>query len=163
MIRHTALRKIIGADSFAAIPGTNLIFPGLGYFRLLVDKSLIQETCPKHFQSLGLVFMLGFFILAADHQAGGEVGNTDCRIGGVHTLAAGAGGTKNIDFKIVLIYLHLHIFSLRQHRNSDCRSMNPSLGFGGRDALDPMDSAFVFQITIHLLPLNESDYLFKTS
>ncbi len=49
---------------------------------------LRRRGCAEHRQFLGFVFMLRTLVLALHHDAGGQVGNADSRVGGVNVLTA---------------------------------------------------------------------------
>ena len=74
------------------------------------------EAGPQHFHGLGLVFVLGFFILAGHDKTGGQMGDAHRRIGGVDALAAGTGGSVNIDLDLSGIDLALPPLPLRAER-----------------------------------------------
>ena len=50
---------------------------------------LIEKSGTQYGQGFGFVFMLGFFILAGDHQSCGQMGYSYSRVGRIDALSAG--------------------------------------------------------------------------
>src|SRR5208337_5165116 len=96
MVRHPALRKVIGPYLFTTVAGADL---GLACRGLLSFPFL-----PFFFQQAGLedlhcflaVFKLRPFILAGNNFAGGYVGDSNGRVSRVYALSAGARSAVGI-------------------------------------------------------------------
>ena len=87
MIRNAVLWEVISPDFFRTVTGTNLGFSGRSFFFLFALFFHVKEPGLQNLHGLVLVFELAPFILAAHHNAGGEVGDTHGGVGGVHGLA----------------------------------------------------------------------------
>ncbi len=51
--------------------------------------------------------------------------------------------------------MDVHVFGLREHRHGDRRGVDAPLGFGFRDALHPVDAAFVFEPAVDPVPRDQ--------
>ena len=58
MIGDAALRKIVGANTFAAVAGANLAFARLRLFRILFLYHDIEQARPQYFHCFDLIFEL---------------------------------------------------------------------------------------------------------
>ncbi len=113
---------------------------------LLLFQFQFVEPGTQHALGLGAILDLRFFVLAGDHQAGGQVGDAHGRIGGVDALAAGAGGAEGIDADILGFDLDFDFVGFGQHGDGDRGSVHAALLFGDRHALHAMHAAFVLQL-----------------
>ena len=84
-------------------------------------------------------------------------------IGGIHGLPAGARRAKGIDAQILRFDLDVDVFRFGQHGDGGRRGVNAALLLGGRDALDAMHAAFVFQLRIDFFALNRGDHFFHSA
>jgi hypothetical protein len=64
---YPVLGEIIGANAFTAITGSHLALAVFSGFVPLLLLFSIQESGAQHLQGFGLVLVLRFFVLAADH------------------------------------------------------------------------------------------------
>ena len=71
--------------------------------------------------------------------------------------------TFDLDAKIFRVDLYINLFSLGQDRHRNRGSVYPALGFGLRDTLHTVDSAFVFEATVYALARYKDDNLLKSS
>ena len=90
MIGDAVLREVVGADLLAAVAGAHHAAALGAERRLLLFELHLIEPRTQHALGLGAVLDLRFFVLAGDHQAGGQVGEAHRRVSGVHRLAARA-------------------------------------------------------------------------
>src|SRR2546429_478765 len=83
-------------------------------------------------------------------------------IGGVHRLAAGAGGAESVDAQIFRLDLDVDFVGFGQHGDRCRRSVDAPLLLGRGNALYAMHAAFVFQPGINLVPLNRGNHFFHS-
>ncbi len=151
MVRHPALRKIVGTNLFRAVSGANLASSKLrlrivGF--LLLD---IIELCPKQRKGFRLVLKLRFFRLAVYHYSRGIMGKTHRRIRGVYALASVSRRAHYVDSDILFINDHIHFLHFRHYGHGDGRCVNTSARLCLRHTLYPVHAAFVFQSGIRSL------------
>src|SRR5512143_4150093 len=89
MVRHSALRKVISPDLFAAITGADLRFARRGLLGLPLLPLFFQQPGFENFHGLLAVLELRSLVLAGHYFSGWYMGDADGRIGRVHALAAG--------------------------------------------------------------------------
>src|ERR1700723_3412432 len=97
MVANAILRKIVGANFFAAIAGFDLVAAFSGDRLVLLGLFLFVKTGAQHAHGFGAILDLGFFILLRNNQAAGNVGDAHGGIGGVHGLSTGPGGAERVD------------------------------------------------------------------
>ena len=97
MIRHPALRKIIGANPLGSIAATNQAFTGGRFFGMSRPPPLIFDARHQHAHGLIPVLVLRTSILTLDDRTGWQVRNTHRRISLVNVLAARARGAEGIN------------------------------------------------------------------
>ena len=100
VIGDAALRKIIGADALGAVARADLELARLRlrtrlFLALVREQPRLQER-----QRARAILVLRALVLAFDHDAGGQMGDANRRVGLVDVLAAGAGGAIGIDAQI---------------------------------------------------------------
>ncbi len=164
MVGHAALREVIGAIAVAAVAAAQQV-AARGGFRLLTFGHFGgADARAQHRQRLGFVFMLRTLVLALHHDAGGQVGNADSRVGGVNVLTACPGGTEGIDAQIRRVNVrHFGFRQLRHHRHRTGGGVDPPLRFGGRHTLHAMAAGFKFQPTVNAVAADLGDHLFKAA
>src|SRR5213593_2552473 len=97
MVGDSILGKVVGADLLTPISGPHLAATVFGDALLLfLERDVIQSRA-EDAQSLRPIFDLRLFVLARDHQVGGQMRDSDCGIGCVYRLAARSRRTKSID------------------------------------------------------------------
>ena len=84
-------------------------------------------------------------------------------LSGVDALAAGAAGAEHIGFYIVGADFHFHFFRFGHHRHGGGGGMDTPLGFRIGNALNAMNSAFVFQSAVSALAADEADDFLHTA
>ena len=99
MVGDTILRKIIGSDFFSSITRTYLGTPILSNRGILFLLLGLDNSRPQGSHGFIPILQLGSFILAGDHHTGGDMGNSNSRIGRIDTLPPSAGRTKGIKHK----------------------------------------------------------------
>ncbi len=91
------------------------------------------------------------------------MGEADCRIGGVHTLASGTTGTECVDTHIAHIQLHVELLSLGQHHDTSRRGMDASLCLSGRHTLHTMHTTLILQQAVYTLAGDGESDIFISS
>ncbi len=108
--------------------------------------------------------MLRTLVTALHHDAGGQVGNADSRVGGVNVLTACPGGTEGIDAQICRVNVR-HFGFRRSGITATVQAevwIRP-LRFGGRHTLHAMAAGFKFEPTIDAVTADLGDHLFKAA
>ena len=100
VVRHAALREIVGADALAAVARADQTLAGGGFLGLGLAQLHVLDAGGQHLHGLGLVLVLRAVVLALDHDAGRQVGDADGGIGLVDVLAAGAAGPVGVDAQV---------------------------------------------------------------
>src|SRR5579859_3748193 len=154
VIRHAVLRKIVGADFFGAVAGSDLAAALRANGGLLLLEFLFVEASTQNAHSLRAILDLRFFVLLRNNQATGNVCDTHRGISGVHGLPAGAGRTKGIDPQILRFDFDIDVVRFGEDSYSRSRSVNAALRFRSGHALHAMNPAFVFQLGIDFVSLN---------
>ncbi|OIQ67380.1 hypothetical protein GALL_510430 [mine drainage metagenome] len=99
MLRHAALRKVVGPDAIGAVAAADQAFARRSLLRLPCTTLAFGQPCGEYRQRACLVAMLRALVLALHHQAGGKMGDADGRIGFVDVLPSGARRPKSVDAK----------------------------------------------------------------
>ena len=146
VVGDPVLREVVGPDPLGAIDGADLagaVRRGVG-LGLFLGQDLQSRREDLH--GAGLVLQLRAFVLAGDDDPGGQVGDAHSRVGGVHALAALAGGPVDVDAQIRLIDLDLFdLFGFGVDQHPGRRSVHAPLGFSDGDPLDAVHAALPFQ------------------
>ncbi|CDB87165.1 uncharacterized protein BN515_01361 [Firmicutes bacterium CAG:170] len=142
MIRHTALREIVGADAFVAHSGADLTAALRG--DLVFDAALLDliELGRQHLHTPRAVLHLRAFLLTRHDDAGRLVDKPDGGRGLVDMLATRSGRAEHLHFDVLGPDLDLRLLHFREHRDRRRRGMHPSAGFCLRHALHPVDAGF---------------------
>ena len=157
VVGDTVLREVVGADFFAAIAAADHRFALFREsFLLLLHLDFIQ-TGAQDAHTFLAILDLGFFVLAADHCVGGNVGDAHGRVGCVDGLAARAGRAKRIDAQVFGFDLDVDILSFGQDGDRDRGSVHAALLLGSGYALHAMDTALVFQLRVDALAFDDGD------
>ena len=105
-----------------------------------------QQPCLQQRHGARAILVLRAFVLAFDHQAGGQMRDADGRVGLVDVLAARAGGAKGVDAQIGRIDLDVvDLVELGQYGHGAGRGMDTALRFGLRHALHAVRTGFEFE------------------
>ena len=146
MIRETPLRKVIGANSLAAIAGSD---HASCERRCELSRPLaileIEKPRAKNFHRFVFVLELRSLVLANDDKPRRIVRDTNRGVGRIDALTAGAAGAKHIDSKIHWVDIHVDFFGLGQNRDRHGRGVNPALSFSLGNTLDAMHAASHFR------------------
>mmetsp|Transcript_23803 Transcript_23803/g.42889 ORF Transcript_23803/g.42889 Transcript_23803/m.42889 type:complete len:276 (+) Transcript_23803:2041-2868(+) len=162
VIRHAALRKIIGPDPLGPIPRPYLRRPIGRAFAVHPLTLQIIEARTQDLHGNLAVAVLGF-LGTGDDKARGQVGDADRGIGGVHVLPASARGAHGIDANVAGVHLDIHIFGLWQDRDSGGRGVDAPAAFGCRHTLHAVHTGFVFQPGKDILALDMGDHFFDAA
>ena len=157
MVGNPALREVVGADAFGAVAGAHLGAAVFGHGRVLFVLFGLEQTGAQDFEGFGLVFVLGFFILAGNHNAGGQVGDADGRVCGVYALAAGPGGAEHIHADFFGFDFNIHFLGFGQNGHGHGRGVNAALRFGGRHALHAVGARLKFHVAVNAVAGDEGD------
>ncbi len=103
---------------------------------------------------------LAAFVLHGDYDASGNMCNADSRVGGVDGLAAVAARTVDVNAKIFVFDFDVGFLGFRDNGNSSRGSMDATLTFGDRDALDAVNATFEFELAVGLVARNTKDNFF---
>ena len=145
MVRHAALREIVGADALRPVAGTNLALARCGTFRLQAGPLGIIKPRPQNLHRLGAVLVLRFLVLLANDDSGRDVGDPHRRVGGIDRLTARPRRPEDIDPQIAFLNVDIDILSLRQDGNSGSRGVNSATGLGLGNTLHTVNAGLEFQ------------------
>src|SRR5260370_5997352 len=163
VIAHAILREVVGADFLAAVAGAHHALALGAEGRLLLLQFEFVEPRAQYALRLGAIFDLRFFVLAGDHQAGGQVGDAHSRTRGVDGLTAGAGGTEGIDADVFGLDLDLDFVSFGQDRHRDGGRVHAALLRRHGHALHAVHAAFVLQLGVDLRAADQSDHFLEAA
>ena len=141
VVGDPVLTEVVGADPLRAVHGAHLAPPGRGCLgrRLLLGRG--DQPGAQHPHRRLLVLQLGALVLAADDDAGRQMGDPHRRVGGVDPLAARSGAAVHVDPQVVGIDLDLGLVGVRHHQDAGGRGVHPALGLGHRHPLHPVHAA----------------------
>src|ERR1700735_2967403 len=157
MVGEAVLRKVIGADLFAAVARANHGAALGAYSGLLLFELELVEPRAQHAFGFGAVLDLRFFVLAGDYQAGGQVRDAYGRVSGIYRLSAGTRGTKRIDANVLRLDLDFHFVGFGQHSHGDSRSVYAALLFGDGHALHAVYAALVLELAEDAVAADQRD------
>lgn len=145
VVGDAVLREVVGANFLVAFAGADLGAALGGVLGVFGGDALVEEPRSENLEGFGLVLLLGAFVGATNDRAGGLVHELHRGIRGVNALSARAGGAADGEFEIGVVEFDVDFLGFRQDGDGGGAGMDASLGFGGRDALDAMDAALVFE------------------
>src|SRR5882724_9011688 len=91
------------------------------------------------------------------------MGDAHGGVRGVDRLTAWAGGAEGVDAQILGFDFDVDFIGFGNDGDGGRGSVYAALGFGGRDALNAVDAAFIFQLGINFLALDSSnDFFYAT-
>ena len=163
VVGDAILRIIICADLFGAIASADKRLAVGGGFGEVFLALALGEAGTKDIHSLDAVLELGAFVLHSDDDTRGNMGDSDCGVGGVDGLAALAAGAVNVDFEVFWLDFEFGFFDFREGSNSGGGGMDSALGFGDRDALDAVDAAFEFELAVGFVARDADDNFFVSA
>src|SRR5690606_17905288 len=158
VIGDPPLGIVVGADALGAVAAADEAPAGLGL--LLRRRVLLGGLQPglQQCHGAGAVLVLGALVLAFHHDAGGQVGDADRRVGLVDVLAAGAGGAEGVDAQVRLVEADLvHLIGLGHHRHGAGGGVDAALGLGGGHPLHPVGAGFELEPGVDILALHPGD------
>ena len=91
------------------------------------------------------------------------MGDANGGVGSVDGLTARAGGAEGIDAKIFGFDLDVDVFGFGKNGDGDRGGVDASLLLGGGNALDAMNSAFIFKARVDAIAFDEGDDFFQAS
>src|SRR3984885_14646511 len=100
VVGDAALGKIIGANAFGPVPGSDLKLTRLRLLGLLLFALAGEEPRPEERERTRSVLVLRALVLAFDHDSRRQVRDANGRIGLVDMLSAGSRGAVRIDAQI---------------------------------------------------------------
>src|SRR5690606_25114389 len=96
MVGDPALRIVVGADALAAVAAADLQLAGGGGGGGATLRLGFGQRCAQALHRLVAVGVLAALGLRFDHDAAGQVGDADRRVGLVDVLAAGARRAEGV-------------------------------------------------------------------
>ena len=90
MIGHTALRIVVGTDSFRTVAGTDKALSLRGLSLLLLSDPHGVEAGSEHLHRALLILTLASFVLALHDKTSRQVRDSDRGVRLLHVLSAGA-------------------------------------------------------------------------
>ena len=144
MIGHSALRKIVGADSLAAIPRSNLRTPIFGNAVFLFALLGFKKLSLKELHCLISVLKLASFLLAFNDKPAWDMRQPNRRFGLIDVLTARAAALTGLKAYIRRQNINFYIFGFRKYGNRYGRCLNSPLRLGNRNSLNAVNTAFVF-------------------
>src|ERR1700676_504533 len=163
MVGDAILGIVVGADFFGAVAGFDLAAAFGANGGLLFFELHFIEAGAKDAHGLGAVFDLRFFVLLRDDEPRRQVGDAHGGIRGVDRLAAGAGRAESVDAQILGFDFDIDFVGFGEDGDGGGGSVDASLGFGGGDALDAVDAAFIFQLGINFFALDGGNDFFYSA
>jgi len=127
MIGYPVLGEVVCADFLGAVAGADLGEAGITVFALFVFEFLGEQAGAQYAHGFELVFELGFFVLAGDDQAGGNVCDAYGRVGSVDGLAAVAAGAVNIDTQVLVADFDIGFFGFGEDGDGDRGGVDAAL------------------------------------
>src|ERR1039457_1359306 len=163
VIAHAILREVVGADLLTAVARPHHALALRAQHRLLLFQLQLVQAGTQHSLGLGAILDLRFFVLAGNHQAGGQVGDAHGRIRGVDALPAGAGGTEGIDADVLGLDLDLNFVGFGQDRHRDGGGMHAALLLRYGHALHAVHATFVLQFGVDLGAGDQRDHVLEAA
>jgi hypothetical protein len=139
MVRHTALRKVVGADLRRPVAGADLRATHARALGLLLRDAHVEQPRAEHFHRFQLVLKLRLLVLLAHHQAAGQVGDPHGGVGRVHALTARTRRAEDVDADVLVLDLDVDFLGLGKHGDRCRRGVNAALALGRRNALHAMN------------------------
>src|SRR5690606_25789282 len=148
VVGHPALGEVVGADALAAVAGAHLGTAGRCRFGGPLRLEAVVDAGPQHPEGPLPVLVLGFFILAGDHDARGQVGQANGRLRLVDVLAAGPAGPVGVDLDILGPDFHFYILHLGEDGHGGRGGVDAAGRLGDGHPLHPVDTAFKLQAAV---------------
>src|SRR5262245_46165911 len=148
VVGHPPLWEIIGPDALRAIARADLTTTNCRSFGIKPVPLTLIQLGSQDLQRLGLVLVLRFLVLLADHDAGRQMGDPHRAVGCVDRLPARPRRTENIDAKILVLDLDIDLLRFGKYRNRSGGCMDAALRFRHRHPLHPMHARLEFEMGI---------------
>src|SRR6266540_4142096 len=142
VVGDPVLGEVVGADALGAVQRADLRATLGGELGLLVGDRPVQQAGAEHAQRLLPVLDLRLLVLHGDHDAGGQVGDADRRVGGVDRLPARPGRAVHVDLEVGRVDLDIDLLRLGQHVHAGGRGVDAPLRLGDRHALHAVHARF---------------------
>ena len=160
VVGNAALGIVVGTDTLGTVTAADLGAALAGTLGLLALLFGFVELGAQDLHGAVLVLVLRTLVLALDNNAGGDVGDTDGRLGLVDVLAAGTAGTVGVDLQVGRVDLDVNFFGLGQNGNGRSRSLDAARAVGDGNALDTVAAALVLEAGPCALTFDqEADFL----
>ena len=163
VIGETVLREIVGADFFAAVSRAHHGLALFGKGLLLLFHFDFVEPRAQHAHAFFAILDLRFFVLATDDGIGRNVRDAHRGVCGIHRLATGAGRAERVNAEVFRFDLDIDVFGFGQHGDGDSGRMDASLLLGGGHALHTMHAAFVLELRIDAVALDDGDHFLQAA
>src|SRR5215468_10831716 len=163
VIGYPALREVVGADPLAPLSRAHLAPAISGDGRRLLLLRALEEARLEHAHGFRSVLDLRAFVLAGDHEAGGDVGDAHRGVGGVDSLPARARGAIDVDADVPLLDLDVHVLRLGEHGHRDGGSVDPAARLRGWHALHAMHPALELEPAPSAAALYEENDLLEAA
>ena len=98
-----------------------------------------------------------------DDEAGGKVGDADGGIGGVDALTAMTAGAVDVDAEVFLFDFEVLFGSFGKDGDGGSAGVDATLRLGNWDALDAVNTAFEFELTVSVVATDFEDDFFHTA
>src|SRR5690606_24594136 len=134
-----------------------------GVLLLLLALLHFVEPGAEDLEGALLVLALRTTVLAADHDAGGQVEDLHGGLGAVDVLAAGAARPAYLDAQIVGPDLDIDLLGLGHHGDRHRRGVDPALRLGGRDALDTVYARLVLENAENLVAGHAEEHFLEAA
>ena len=115
---------------------------GLGAFSGGFGLLQFEHAAAEDAHGFGAVFVLAFFVLAFNDDAGGEVSDADGAFGFVDFLSTGTTGAHGINLEVFGANVNFNFVGLREHGDSGGAGVDASLSFCFGDSLNAMPATF---------------------
>src|SRR5262249_2632585 len=151
------LREIVGSDLLATVAGAHHAAPLSADLFLLFLQLYFVKSRAQHALGFGAILDLRFLILAGDNQPRRQVRDAHSGVSRIDALSAWPRGTERVNADVLRIDLDLDFVRFRKNGDRYGGGMNASLLFGRRDTLHAMNAAFVFELAIDLVAVDQRD------
>ena len=163
VVGDAGLGKVVGADFFGAVAGTDLGTARGGVFLGFFLHFDFVKFGAQDFEAEGFVLGLGASVLTLHLQAGGEVGDLDSGVGGIDVLSAGASGAGGLDVEVFGLEDDVDFLRLGHDCDGAGGGVNAALGLGGGDALHAVDAGLVFEVAEDFFAGDFDDHFLKSA
>ena len=150
MVGDTALRIVVGTNLCRTVAGRNERLTLRCDFVEILLVFEVEDSRTQLLEGLLGVLQLRFLVLTLHDDTRRDVGQTDCRVGGVHRLTTRARCAEDIFANIVPRHLDVELVCLRKDGNRRSGGVDTTLCLGLRNALHAVHSRLVFERAIYV-------------